>query len=182
MPHWGQVCPFPSSSGYRLPASLPSAGDGPVHSQLTLLWYSLSPLFCEWAQKCLRLELSMGKFSLSLSSVSFLFVCLFFPPSLAIPGFGLLSHVSSLRLPSGHSGPILTISNAARISLFSPRLLAGDRSIWATSPLGVAVRHSNLWVLLIYFFLPVMLPSEIPKLPTDPPVRGFPGVWKLLLF
>ena len=27
-----------------------------------------------------------------------------------------------------------------------------------------------------------MLPSEIPKLPTDPLVRGFPGVWKLLLF
>ena len=26
-----------------------------------------------------------------------------------------------------------------------------------------------------------MLPSEIPKLPTDPPVRGFPGVWNLLL-
>ena len=26
-----------------------------------------------------------------------------------------------------------------------------------------------------------MLPSEIPKLPTDPPVRGFPGVWKPLL-
>ena len=26
-----------------------------------------------------------------------------------------------------------------------------------------------------------MLPSEIPKLPTDPPVRGFLGVWKLLL-
>ena len=32
------------------------------------------------------------------------------------------------------------------------------------------------------FFLLVMLPSEIPKLPTDQPVRGFPGVWKLLLF
>ena len=28
---------------------------------------------------------------------------------------------------------------------------------------------------------PVMLPSEIPKLPKDPPVRGFPTVWKLLL-
>ena len=27
-----------------------------------------------------------------------------------------------------------------------------------------------------------MLPSEILKLPTDLPVRGFPGVWKLLLF
>ena len=26
-----------------------------------------------------------------------------------------------------------------------------------------------------------MLPSEIPKLPTDLPVRGFPGIWKLLL-
>ena len=26
-----------------------------------------------------------------------------------------------------------------------------------------------------------MLPSEIPKLPTDLPVRGFPGVWKFLL-
>ena len=26
-----------------------------------------------------------------------------------------------------------------------------------------------------------MLPSEIPKLPIDPPVRGFPGVWKLPL-
>jgi len=31
------------------------------------------------------------------------------------------------------------------------------------------------------FFLLFMLPSEIPKLPTDPLVRGFPGVWKLLL-
>ena len=27
-----------------------------------------------------------------------------------------------------------------------------------------------------------MLPSEIPRLPTDPLVRGFPVVWKFLLF
>ena len=27
-----------------------------------------------------------------------------------------------------------------------------------------------------------MLPSEIPKLPIDPVVRGFPVVWKFLLF
>ena len=27
-----------------------------------------------------------------------------------------------------------------------------------------------------------MLPSEIPKLPTDPPVRGFPGIWKPLFY
>ena len=31
------------------------------------------------------------------------------------------------------------------------------------------------------FFLPVRLPSEIQKLPPDPPVWGFPGVWKLPL-
>ena len=37
--------------------------------------------------------------------------------------------------------------------------------------------------LFIYsFFLLVMLPSEIPRLATDPPVRVFPGVWKLLSF
>ena len=36
---------------------------------------------------------------------------------------------------------VLTLSNAARASLFSPRLLVADVSIWATSQLGVAVRH-----------------------------------------
>ena len=66
----------------------------------------------------------MGKFSLSL----------------AIPQFGLLSHVSSLRLSSGHSGPVLTLRNKARASLFSPLLLMADVGVWATSPLGVAVR------------------------------------------
>ena len=34
---------------------------------------------------------------------------------------------------------------------------------------------------IAFFFLPVMLPSEIPKLLTDLPVRGFPAIWKLLL-
>ena len=39
----------------------------------------------------------------------------------------------------------------------------------------------NLLVLIIYlFFLPVMLPSVLPKLPTDSAVRMFPGVWKPL--
>ena len=35
----------------------------------------------------------------------------------------------------------------------------------------------------IYLFisLPVRLPSEIRKLPPDPPVQGVPGVWKLPL-
>ena len=35
----------------------------------------------------------------------------------------------------------------------------------------------------IYLFIVlVTLPSEIPKLPIDPPVRVFPGVWKLLFY
>ena len=74
----------------------------------------------------------MGNFSVSLSFSSL---------SLAIPQFGLLSHVSSLRLLSGHSGLVLTLSNAAHASLFSPRLLVADASVWATSSLGVVVRH-----------------------------------------
>ena len=153
-----------------------SAGDGPVHSPLALLLNSLSPLFCKWAQQCLRLKLFVGKFSFSFS------LSLFFSLSLGIPQFGLLSHVSSLSLSSVHSGPVLTLSNAARASLFSPHLLVADRSLCATSLLGVVVRHVICGVSFIYFFLPVMLPSEIPKLPTDPPVRGFPGVWKLFPF
>ena len=35
--------------------------------------------------------------------------------------------------------------------------------------------------MAIYFFFPVRLPSKIQKLSPDPPVRGFPGVWKLPL-
>ena len=73
---WGQDGPSPSGSGCRLPTSLPLAGDGLVRSQLALLWYSLSPLFCEWTQQCLRLELFMGKFSLFfLSLPGYLTVC-----------------------------------------------------------------------------------------------------------
>ena len=128
MPLWGRDCPFPALA---TPTCLSSVGDEPVHSLLALLWYSLSPLFCEQAQQCLRLELYMRKFSLSL----------FFSLSLAIPQFGLLSHVSSLRLSPGHSGLVLTLSNAARASQFSLCLLVADMSVWATSLLGVQVRR-----------------------------------------
>ena len=39
----------------------------------------------------------------------------------------------------------------------------------------------NLLVLIIYFFfLPVMLPSVLPRLTTDSAARVFPGVWKPL--
>ena len=60
---------------------------------------------------------------------------------IAIPQSGLLSQVSSFRLPLGHSGLVLTLSNAAYASLSSPCLLAVDMRVCVTSPLGVAIRH-----------------------------------------
>ena len=75
--------------------------------------YLFSPLFCERAWRCLRA------------------LCV-----VAIPQSGLLAEVSSLRLPSGHSSSILTLSNAARASLSSPRLLVAGTGVCAASPLG----------------------------------------------
>ena len=41
-------------------------------------------------------------------------------------------------------------------------------------------RACNVRVLIVcLFFLPVMLPSVLPRLGTDLAVRRFPGVWKL---
>ena len=144
------------------------SGEGPVRSRLALLWCSLNPLLVH-GPGC-ELEPFSGQI-----------LSLFCFPSLEIPQFGLLSHISSLRLSSGHSGLVLTLrtDNATHAPLSSPCLLVADASVWATSLLGVAVRH--LFCGLFFSFLSVMLPSEMPKLPTDPPVRGFPAVWKFLL-
>ena len=93
--------------------------------------------------------------------------------------FKLLSHKSSLRLPSGNSGLVLTLSNAACSSPFLPHLLVADAGVWGTSLLGIAFRHIICGFYL--FFLPVRLPSKIRKFTPDPPEQGFPGVWKLPL-
>ena len=82
-------------------------------------------------------------------------------------------------MPSGHLGPVLTLSNATCSSPFCPHLLVADVGIWGTFLLRVAFR--NVICEFYLFFLPVRLPSEIQKLPPDPPVRGFPGDWKLPL-
>ena len=69
----------------------------------------------------------------------------------AIPQSGLLAQVSFLRLPSGHSGPVLTLSNAAQASLPSPCLLvAGKVSVLLLHRGSYHWAH-NLWVLIIYF-------------------------------
>ena len=138
-PFWLQLAPI---------CPLPPAGDGLVLRLLALLWYLLSPLFCEQAWQCLRSGLSWDS-SLSLSP----FFC---SVSLAIPQSGLLSHVSSLRLPSGQSGPVLTLSNEARSSMVSPLSLVSDASVWDTSLLGIAIRHI---ICGIYLF--IYLPSYV---------------------
>ena len=100
MPLWGCSCPLLALAAL---GCLSLAGDGLVLSQLALL----SPLFCEQAWQCLRVRAFHR---------------------IAIPQSGLLLQVSSLGLPSGHSGLVLTLSNAARVSLSSPCLLVGDES------------------------------------------------------
>ena len=121
--------------------SASSGGEGPVHSWLALLWYLFNPLFCEWARLRIRLEPFEGKFSS-------------FFPSLTIPQFGLLSHVSSLRLSQGHSGPVLTLSTdyTARASLllllsrFSHvRLFVTPWTVALQAPLSMGFSRQEYW-------------------------------------
>ena len=161
---------------WLLPACLPASGgrwasllpaSSPlVFAQSFVLWTGLA---VPWVRA----------FCVKVLSLYFLF---FYCLSLAVPWFGLLSQVSAFRLPSGHSGPVLTLSSAACTFLFSPCLLVADASVWATSPLGVAVKCVICGFYLFIFSSQLCCPLRFPKLPTDPPVRGFPGVWKLLLF
>ena len=67
-----------SGSGCCPPASLPLAGGRPVHSWLALLWYLLSPSFCEQPSSALGQSFSReSSFSLSLSlSLSLFSLCL----------------------------------------------------------------------------------------------------------
>ena len=147
--NWKPVCSLVGDaiSGAEFspfPSPLPPASGGG--------WASLQPASSS-------LELLSPSFVLpAVCSVS-AFRQLIFSLSLAIPQFKLLSHCSSLRLPSGHSGLVLTLSNATRSSPFSPHLLVVDASVWGTFLLGVAFRHVICGFYL--FFLPVSLPSEI---------------------
>ena len=66
---------------------------------------------------------------------------LIFSLSFAVPQFKLVTHRSSLQLSSGHSGLVLTLSNAARSSPFRPNLLVAGAGVWGTFLLGVDFRH-----------------------------------------
>ena len=86
-----------------------SGGAGPVLGLRALLWTCSVPLFCEQPAVC------SGRLIFSLS--------------FAIPQFKLESHKSSLRLSSGHSGPVLTLSSAAGSSPFRLHLLVADAGV-----------------------------------------------------
>ena len=84
--------------------------------------------------------------------------------------------------PSDCPQGIQALSLPEVCNLHLPHLLVADLSVWAISPLGVVVKACILCVCVcVCFPLQVMLPSEIPKLPTDLLVTGFPSVGKLLL-
>ena len=98
-------------------------------------------LFCEWTRLCIRLETFTGKFSL------------FFSLSLAIPQFGLLSHISYLRLSSGHSGPVLTLSMQPVPPCLAPA------HWWQMRASGLLL-HWELWIAAYsvgFFFFPSQL-------------------------
>ena len=69
-------------------------------------WLSSSDhsVLCSMSRPGCALDLSFSQENSLPLSLSFFFL------SLAIPQFGLLSHISSLRLSSGHSCPVLTLS------------------------------------------------------------------------
>ena len=98
------------------------------------------------------------------------------------PTVWVATQPSSLRSPSGYSGPDLTLSNAACSSLSLPRLQVGEASVWAAAVLGVAVRHLICGIsLFIYLSFCLFCPLRFQGLPKTRQ-REFPGVWKILFF
>ena len=121
--------PPPSGSDSRMPASALAGVGGGLYAAGSLS-FDILVVLCSVSGPGYVKEPSLGKFSLYFSS-------------LAIPEFGLLSRISFLRLSSGHSGLVLTprTDDATQASLSSLHSLVVDVSIWAASPLAVAVRH-----------------------------------------
>ena len=102
---------LPSGSGRCTVASLPPAVVRGLYAAASSPLLLAQSLFCEQARLGFRAFCSG--------------VLFFFPLSLAIPQFGLLSHDSSLRLSSGHSGLALTLSTHYAAVPPCPAPLAG---------------------------------------------------------
>ena len=97
---------------------------------------------------------------------------LIFSLSFAVPQFKLVTHKSSLRLSSGHSGLVLTLSNAARSSPSHPHLLVADAGVRGTFLLGVTFRHV---ICGFYLFFPSQLgcPLRFKNFPQTHQCEGF---------
>ena len=101
----------------------------------------------------------------------------------AVPQSGLLAQVSFLRLPSGHSGPVLTLSNAAHASLPSPRLLVAGAGVCAASPLGeLPLGSQSVGFNYLFVFPPCYIALCASKARHRLSSESIPGVWKLLSF
>ena len=150
---WGRACPFPLP-----PASCLRRGwAGPLQASSSL--DLLRPFVLQTAGS--------------------VFGRLIFSLSFAVPQFKLVSHKSSLRLPSAHSGPVLTLSKAARSSPYRPHLLVANAGVWSTFLLGVAFMH----VICGFYLFSSQLgcPPRFENFPLTRQCEVFPGVWKLPL-
>ena len=99
----------------------------------------------------------------------------------AIPQYGLLAQVRLFWLRAGHSCPILKKHCSPclpRLPALPPLASGGCRCLRCLYAGGVTVGLIICWFYL--FFLPVVLPSVLPRLTTDSAARVFPGVWKPL--
>ena len=160
--------------GTEKPGRLQSMGSHRVRHDWNNLAAAAAALLCEQVRSQIRLETFTGKFSLSLFFFFFFFHFLSGYPTVWVA----ISHqLHQIFLRAFRPGSYT--KRAACTSLSSPHSLLADSRVWTTSQLAVALRHVFCFVLLSSH--QVMLSSEITKLPTDLPVRGFPAVWKLLL-
>ena len=133
---------------------------------LALLWYLLRwvPLFCEHVRgHCTVLEPSCGEGPL------------FFFVSLLFLQIGLLCHISSLRLSSGHSNMVLTLRTC-----HVAHLLWADASVWFASLLVIAVQHRFCGLFFCLFVFQVCCSLSFQSSLLIQIVR-FPMVWKFLL-
>ena len=147
------------------PGCLSASSGGGVGPQLASSPLVFTQSFVLWAGQAVP-QSFLRECSHSLS-LSFFFFYFF----LAIPQFLLLSHISSLSLSSGHSGPVPTLC----IQPVPP--CSAPARCWRMRATGLPRVNFGFF---FFFPLPVMLSSKIPKLPTGSLVRGFPGVRKLL--
>ena len=157
--NWRPICSAvgdavlgPEPAPFPLPLPPASGWVWLVCSLRALLWTFSVPLFCE------RLAVCSGRLIFSLS--------------FAVPQFKLVTHKSSLRLSSGHSGLVLTLRNAAGSSPFRPHLLVADAGVWGTFLLGVAFRHV---ICEFYLFFPSQLgcPLGFKNFPQTRQCEGF---------